>query len=286
MWEFTYNNCMVITLTGENGFGWSQELKQLVQAFTAEHGELALERLEGEEADFAALREALTSPPFLANKKMVVLKQPGKNKQFAENAEQLLNEIPQTTDVILIEPKLDKRLGYYKLLKSKTDFRESNELDINGLAQWLVNEVKRQKGSLSPADARYLVERLGLNQQLLANELEKLLLYNPAVTRENINNLTDPTPQSTIFQLLEAAFAGQTQKMLSLYNEQRALKVEPLQIVAMLAWQLHVLAVIRTAGDRPADQVADEARLNPFVVRKSQNIARSLSIPELKKLIT
>ena len=54
----------------------------------------------------------------------------------------------------------------------------------------------------------------------------------------------------------------------------------------MLAWQLHVLAIIKTAGDRSADQIAKDARLNPFVVRKSQNIARNLTPQELRTKIS
>jgi len=53
----------------------------------------------------------------------------------------------------------------------------------------------------------------------------------------------------------------------------------------MLAWQLHVLAVIKTAGDRTPDTIAKEAKINPFVIRKSQGIARRLSPGRLKRLI-
>src|SRR5207302_5372047 len=103
---------------------------------------------------------------------------------------------------------------------------------------WLSETAKARNATLNPSDASYLVERVGLNQQLLANELDKLLLYNPQITRSSIDQLTDPTPQSTVFQLLEAAFAGRTKQALDLYAEQRGLKVEPQQIIAMLAWQL------------------------------------------------
>jgi DNA polymerase-3 subunit delta len=84
---------------------------------------------------------------------------------------------------------------------------------------------------------------------------------------------------------LEAAFAGRTKTALRLYGEQRAQKVEPAQIIAMLSWQLHVLAIVKTAADRPVETIAKEAKLNPFVVRKSQGIARQLSMAELKRLI-
>lgn len=274
----------MITLTGENSFGLQQELHRLINGFVAEHGDLALERLDGETADPARVREALTGLPFLAAKKMVVLRSLSTNKQL--QAEQLLGDISEITDVIIVEPKLDKRLSYYKFLKKQTDFREFPELDAQGLTRWLADEAKRCGGSISHGDARYLVERVGASQQLLSNELEKLLLYDPNITRQTIDLLTDAAPQSTIFQLLEAAFAGNTKQALRLYAEQRAQSVEPIQIIAMLAWQLHALAVIKTAGDRTADVIAKEAKLNPFVVRKSQSIARSLSLVQLKELVS
>ena len=276
---------MVITLTGENRFGLRAKLKELTSKFIEEHGELALERIDGQEASLERINEALTSLPFLAARKMVVLDAPGTNKQFVEQHEQILTQVPETTDVIIVEPKLDKRLGYYKFLKKNTGFQEFPELDQNGLVRWLTDTAKEQGGTLSGSDARYLVERVGPNQQLLSSELEKLLIYDPKITKRTIDLLTEPAPQSTIFQLLEAAFAGNTRRILELYAEQRALKVEPQQIIAMLAWQLHVLAVIKTAGDRPADQIANEARLNPYVVRKSQVIANKLTLTELKKLV-
>jgi DNA polymerase-3 subunit delta len=276
----------VVTSTGENSFLLQQELSKIVEAFVAEQGDLALERIDGEEAEYEKIREALTSLPFLADKKLVVLRAPSKNKTFVEKFEQLASEIPETTDVILVEPKLDKRLSYYKFLKKNTDFREFSELDPNGLARWLTEAAKGQGGSLNSNDARYLVERVGASQQLLSNELDKLLLYDSKISRATIDLLTDPAPQSTIFQLLEAAFAGNTKRAMSLYAEQRALKVEPPQIVAMLTWQLHVLAIIKTAKDKSADEIAREAKLNPFVVRKSQGIARDLSLAELKTLIS
>jgi DNA polymerase-3 subunit delta len=276
---------MITVLTGENGFGRQNALAAAVAAFTAEHGDLALEQIDGEDADLEKITEALQGLPFLAARKMVVLRTPGTNKAFAEQAEHILSDLPETTEVIIVEPKPDKRSAYYKFLKRQPGFQEFAEPDANGLGRWLVDAAQARGGSLSLPDARYLVERVGANQQLLANELEKLLIYDPNVTRPTIDLLTEATPQSTVFQLLEAAFAGNTKKALNLYAEQRAQKVEPQQIVAMLAWQLHIVAIIKTAGDRPADQIAKDAKLSPFVVRKSQGIARNLSFTEVKQLV-
>ena len=277
---------MIRVLAGTNAFGLQHDLQKLVDAFVAKEGELALERVDGEEASYERIQEALTSLPFLASKKLVVLRAPSAQKKFVEEAEKLLADLPDTNDVIIIEPKLDKRLAYYKFLKKTTDFTDYTEPDENGLAAWLQRLAKERGGTISSNDARYLTERVGANQQLLFNELEKLLIHDPAVTRQAIDLLTEATPQSTIFQLLEAAFGGNSKLALQLYAEQRALKVEPQQIIAMLAWQLHILAVVKTAGDRSAETVAKDAKLSPYVVRKSQTIARRLSPGQLKSLVS
>lgn len=276
---------MIITLSGTNSFGLKSELDGLVAGFLAAHDAMGLERLDGEEAEFDRLSEALTSLPFLAEKKLVVLRTPGANKRFVEQAEGLLAGVPETTDVIIHEPKLDKRSVYYKLLKKATEYREFPELDSNGLARWLVEQAKTQGGSIGLADARYLVERVGANQQLLFNELDKILLKAPVVTRQNIELLTEPTPQSTVFELLEAAFNGNAKRTMALYQEQRAMKVEPQQIIAMLAWQLHIIALVKTAGRRTPDQIAKEAKISPYVAKKTAGIARTIPAAEFKRLL-
>lgn len=277
---------MVITLTGENTHALQEALYALTRTFVAEHGDMALERLDGETASFERLQEALQSVPLLADRKLVVLRALGANKLFGERAGPLLAGIPDTTDVVIIEPKIDKRGNYYKLLKKVTDFREFGAMDEQALARWLVTAAKEQGGSLSPADARLLVERVGVNQQLLAAEIEKLVLYSPSVTRATIELLTDASPQSTIFELLEAAFAGRPGRALAIYRDQREQKVDTAQIIAMLAWQLRVLALLKTAGGRTPQEIVAAAKLSPFVVRKSQAIAARLSAPRLKQLVS
>lgn len=277
---------MITTLTGTNSFMLQAELRNIVGDFIKEHSDMGLERLDGEEVEYDRIRESLESLPFLASKKLVVLRSGSANKQFVEHAERLLKNLPESTDVILIESKLDKRTAYYKLLKKISEFKEFNEMDGRHLASWLVSQAKEQGGELTLTNANILVDRVGVNQQLLSNELAKLVLYNPKISKESIELLTDRTPQSTIFDLLEAALNGRTKQALELYSEQRQLKVEPVQIIALLAWQLHVLALIKTADGRDANQIASEAKLNPYVVRKSMAIAQRLTFAELKQLIT
>lgn len=276
---------MVITITGANDFSRTREVHQLVQAFVEVHTDMALEKLDGEEASADQMRAALQSLPFLTQRKLVVLREPSRQKAFADDIGALLADLPETTDVVIVEPKLDKRLTYYKTLKKQTDFRDCTELDANGLARWAVEYAKERGGSLSSSDARLLIDRVGVSQQLICSEVNKLLTYQPQITRKTIELMTERVPQSTVFELLDAAFAGKSAHAFELYKEQRALKVEPQAMLALLAWQLHVLAVVKASGARGSDEVARSAKLNPYVVRKSQPMARKLSLERLKSLV-
>jgi DNA polymerase-3 subunit delta len=276
---------MIVTVTGTNDLLRKDELTTLLSAFEAEFGDMAIERFDGEETSAERMRESIQSMPFLSPRKLVVLREPGKQKAFAEAITDILQDAGDSTDLIIYEPKLDKRSSYYKTLKKLTDYREFGDLDTRGLSAWAVDYVAGQGGRLSSTDATFLIDRVGPNQQMLRSELEKLLAYDVAISRTSIQLLTEPLPQSTVFELLDAAFAGKAERAFELYREQRALKVEPQAIIAMLAWQLHVLAVVKAAGTRSPDQIAKEAKLNPFVIRKSQTVTRHLSLAQIKALI-
>lgn len=277
---------MIVTITGTNDYARRQMLAEKITAFIAEHGDMAVERFDGEEATADRMREALQSLPFLSPRKLVVLREPGKQKAFAEAIADVLQDVADSTDAIFYEPKLDKRGSYYKTLKKLTDFQEQNTLDVAALSRWAVTYAKEQGASLSGNDALFLIDRLGANQQLLQSELHKLLLYDQHITRQTISLLTEPLPQSTVFELLDAAFGGKTQRAFALYEEQRALKVEPQAILALLTWQLHVLAVVKAAANRSIETIAQTAKLNSFVVRKSYALTRQLSLERIKQLIS
>lgn len=262
-----------------------REQARLIDVFIKKYTDLGLERLDAEEASYDRLVEAVQSLPFLADRKLVVIRDGSMNTDFTNAIESFLDAVTDSTDVLLVERKLDKRTAYYKQLKKLTDFHEYVVLDANGLAQFAVQCAKEQGGSLALADARLLVERTGANQMLLVHELDKLLTYDPNITKESIVSLTDEVPQSKIFDLLDAAFAGQTNRTQAVYADQRAQGTEPQQIVAMLVWQLYVIAVVKTGQQRSVAEIASTAKLNPYVVEKTKQLERQIPLAKLQQMI-
>ncbi len=276
---------MISVLTGDDAFALTKAIDMRVKTFVNKYGDLAVERVDGDEANIEHIFDAITSIPLLSESKMVIVRSVSAQKDFLDKLVNDVKVVPESTELVLIDAKLDKRAGYYKKLKQTVDFQDFSAAGATLSSSWVVEHAKDNSGSINSSDANYLIQRVGSNKTLLFNEITKLIAYNPAITRDSIDLLCEPTPQSTVFQLLDAAFSGNTNRAMKLYDDQRQQRIEPLAILSMVAWQLQSLAIVKTAGNRDVGQVAKESKLNPFVIKKSQSITNKMTLLGLRKLV-
>ncbi len=274
---------MVTVLCGSNEFMLKVELKKLTAEFIQQNDDLALEKFDGESAELNTVLDAVQSVPFLSTNKMVIIKSLG--KQLSENINKIIDQTADTTSLIIFEPHIDKRTSYYKTLKNQKNFFELTELDERSLANWAVNYAKEQGAELSYDTAVFLISRVGANQLNLSNEIKKLSQYNLLISRDSVELLTDQIPQSKIFDLIDSAFNGNYKKALKIYDEQRTQKVEPVQIIGMITWQLNAIAVVKYAGDRSIQQIAKDSSINPYALEKSKKLASKMTAGKLKAMI-
>lgn len=278
-----YNAKVIITLTGENSYAATQAERQLADAFTAKYGGSGIERVEAEDIDASRLPDLLQGATLFAPVRMVIIKNPSANKALQEPLAESLAKAADTTTVIIVDATPDKRTKLYKFLKAKTDFREFTTPDERQLAAWARERLAAAGASIAPADAQYLVRRTGGDQWRLHHETEKLSAHGGTITRETIESLVEPGAEGNAFDLLDAALSGQAGKIAHLLA---ALKTEedPYKLFGLLASQVHALAVCAAAGQRSADTIAKEAGLHPFVVRKTQPIARRLGLRRIQQI--
>jgi DNA polymerase-3 subunit delta len=276
---------MVISFIGDNGHAREQAAKEFTAGFVNLHGAVAVDKLAGEDIDIAVLTEAVSTVPFLSARRLVVVRDLGGNKDLAENIEAICKNVADTTDLIIVESHLDNRSKYLTNLKKVTEVREFTHLQGEELVAWVVEQAQKLKGQITRSVAIALIDRVGVNHQLLMNELAKLILFEPQITPETISQLTVRSPQSSVFAMLDAAFGGDTAKALKLYSEQRALGMEPIAILGMIVWQLHILNIVKSAGPINPNEIASEAKLSSFVVRKNLGTARRISSQKLEHLL-
>lgn len=276
---------MVSVLTGNNDYLRMQALAKIVADFEkSNEGSYGLEKIDASAMDFGRLLEAVSSMSFLADSKLIIMSGLAENKDIPEKVDEFLDAVAESTELVINEPKFDKRSKLYKTLKKRTNFKEFSELDEQSLAKWLVEEAKERGGKVSTSDANFLIKRVGLNQMSLSQEISKLISYNSEITKASIEQLVEPMPSSTIFELIEAAFSGNHNKAIELYEDQRKQQVEPQAIMGMIAWQVHTMAVVKfNDNDSPGD-IASNTKINPFVVRKTLELVVKKSQHEMREL--
>lgn len=275
---------MIRLLYGSNVFAISGARQEAIKAFLAGNDEYGLERLDAEDIDEARLRDALLQLPFLVAKKMVVIDRVFSNKYIADVLVELLDKVPDEVDVLLVDPKADKRTKLFKKLSANKQAVEHNTLAESQLVAWAVDYVQSLGSEITSADARYLVGRVGADQQLLASELEKMS-YATVIDRSLIDELTDQTLQGTVFDLIDLVMHGKVAAAHRMVDQLMLSRVEPLEIMGLLAWQLHAVALVWSVGKKPADEVAKETGMHPFVVRKTLSITAKLDKDAVIRLL-
>ncbi len=276
----------VTTLTGSNLFQIERMINDRITAYKAKFGDMAIERIDAEEIQASEIIARVSSESLFASNKLIVLKGLAANRELAEAPDRLIAAVSEAHELIVVLPKPDKRSRLFSELKKGTQFNEIGPLSGSGLVGWLINLVAEAGGHIDRATATYLIERTTGDQVALANEANKLVNYDPNITRQTIDLLVEPSPQSTIFQLLSAAFSGNKRAVEKIYNEQRSMKVEAQQIIGLIVWQLHQLAVIKAAKSKPVNEIANDLGVKPNSVSASSSLARRLSEADLNNLIT
>jgi DNA polymerase III subunit delta len=274
---------VIITLTGENTFAARQAERQLINAFSAKYDPSGIERVEGESLEASRLPDLLQGATLFAPVRLVILKDVSSNKALLEPLGDMLARAADETTVVIADSNLDKRTKLYKFLKSKSNFQDFALLDESKLAAWTQKTAKNYDATISRADALYLVQRVGHDQWQLQHEVHKLAHYSADITRDSIDLLVEPHPEGTAFELLDAVFAGEAQKAAVLLAALKTVE-DPYKLFGLLASQVHALAVVTAASTRPADQIAKDAGIHPFVVRKAQGTAKRLGQGNVQRI--
>ena len=275
---------MIRVLLGDNFYQIKAEIDKLVSEFKSSH-DFAVERIDGAESRYEQIVHTLQSVSMFDPKKLVIINDLSKNKKAMDEVDNLLQNKNESTDVVIIEKTLDKRSAYYKYLKRLDGFKEYKDDSEQNINNWIKDYVNQQDGEINVAEARLLIDKVGPSQTLISKELDKLIQFNKKITKDSIDKLVVENPQSTIFNLIDSTFSGNLKQSLKLYDEQRAQKIEPLAIVGMIIWQVHIICLCLAAGSRSTGEIAKESGINPYVVEKSRKIANKMGANKAKEFL-
>lgn len=235
--------------------------------------QLNLLQASGDQADLADIETACHSAPFLATRRLVVVRPVGKiGTPFARLA-RLLEDLPATTGLVLVEPKMlsanHPLLAWAERHPQHAFVRGFPSPHGPALIRWIVQRAERLGGEMQPAAAALLADSVAGDPRTAAQEVAKLLDFvdrQRAVSADDVEALTPVHGQSDIFAMVDAL--GQRNGRQAMLHLHRLLDVEePRYIFTMVIRQFRLLLLAREAldgGKSPRQALA----LPPFVADK------------------
>lgn len=234
------------------------------------------ERIDGSELELKQLPDLLMGATLFADKRLVIIKNLSENKAVWSSFGEWLGRVSDDIHLVLVEPKPDKRTKTYKDLQKVADIHEAKpwtDRDETQAEQWLMQEAKALGFELDKKSAHLIVRRVGVDQWLLAQALEKLAAVD-AVTPELIENLIEANPTENVFNLFDAALKGDAIRVKEML-ETLEVNEDPYRLFGLLGTQVFQLAALGVA-DKLSAEVAKDLGAHPFALSKLAPHAKKL----------
>jgi DNA polymerase-3 subunit delta len=272
---------MITVLAGENSFEVNQALQAIVRGFDGN-----AEKIDGSELELKQLPDLLMGGTLFATQRLVIIKQLSDNKTVWPTLSDWLPRVSDDIHLVLIEPKPDKRTKTYKDLQKVatiSEFKPWSERDTAKAEQWVAGEAKVLSCEIDSASIRLLVQRVGPDQWLLFQALQKLVVLD-RITPEIISDVIEANPVENVFEVFESALRGNTVKLKQMLVTLE-LTEDPYRLFGLLSGQAFQLATLAVAGDKPSAEVAKDLGVHPYGLSKLASYARQLGRPGVKRVI-
>lgn len=235
-----------------------------------------------ESESFSKLAQAVQSDSLFTQNELVVARYGEEVTDIVERLNTILLTVSNSADLVLYFPNL-KKLDAGKLKLQVGKFMENSTLDTEALISWIVDKAKSSEVELNRSVARFMIDWVGNDQMVLAKELEKLLLLGKPIQESTVREVAIPSPQTTIFQMLDAMISGQTKKALDYYNSLISGQFDAGYVMGMISWQAHALAVA-VGGRGESQELINQTGISPYVLSKARQATQKLTKTQLIKI--
>jgi DNA polymerase-3 subunit delta len=155
--------------------------------------------------------------------------------------------------VVTTRPEKDTwSSAWFKAFERHGVFVQATPVEIARLPQWIANRAARLQLSFEPGASELLAERVEGNLLAAQQEIEKLALLHPRgrLGIEAVQAAVANSARYDVFQLGEAALAGDAPRSLRILEGLRAEGAEPPLVLWALCRELRALADVRNGVAR------------------------------------
>jgi len=295
----------IFFFTGEATYLLCEQISSWKKAFIAKHGDINLDVLDARETPINEIMASVNAMPFLGDKRLIFIhglpdtppkrKKSEPNKKDERRDEDLkklakdLDDVPESSVVVFVQSKPDKRKSFYKKLSSKADVKEFVPLSGHALSSWVQKRVTVKGGRISLSVVEYLVTTASNDLWRLKSEIDKLTSHSPGemITNSLIDKLVVPTMEANVFKLTDALGVKNSRQAIRHLHRSLASGDNLQPVFYMIVRQFRLL--LQGSGyknsnpNASATAFAATLKLHPFVARNTMGQLKNFSQPELEQ---
>ena len=158
------------------------------------------------------------------------------------------------------------------------------------LVKWILGMLKKEGKSITKETLQLFLTKTGSDMQTIKNELDKLISFTEGkevITSEDVEQVCVAQTTNKIFDMINAIAEGNRKKALELYEDLLSLKEPPMRILFLIARQFHQLYQLKLLAKEgvASSEIAKQAGIMPFAMKKYQAQAKSFSEEELRQAV-
>jgi len=288
-------------LHGDESVSRDAALARMREAM-GEDGDLNRSEFEGARAPVAEILAAVKSLPFLAEKRLVIVRglishitRRGAGAAGKTATERLISELPNLPSfarLVLIES--DSLTAGNRILKAAQTMENGYIRKFEkprDPARWISQRARSEyDAEIRPLAAKAIAAVIGDDLLRADNELHKLVCYvdgEREIGEDDVAALTPYVPEANVFEMVDALALGDGARALELV--QRSLRHDPkdpgFRLFTLIVRQFRLLLMTRDHLDRgggsAGGNIAGALGVHPFVAGKLATQARRFRIDQL-----
>lgn len=290
----------IFLLFGEEVFLKEHYLKQLTELLKPDMmEELNVFRFSGKSYPLAAVDEAIESLPVFAERKLIlfsdsgIFKPDGRSGATAEYRsywEKRIKDVPEYVSLVFSENEIDKRSALYKYVAKNHTAAEFTYLKENEMINWTVGLFRTLGKTISPFDAKYLVEITDSGMLAVKREAEKLAAYvqeGVSVSRKDIDRLVTPSVENKVFDMIDALIGKNADAALAGLADLFAVKEDANRILGAIIYNVDKLINTKLLAAQGADkgEIMSKLKIAPFQAGKYLRDCNKYRLEELTALL-
>lgn len=212
--------------------------------------------LRGRDITLDKIDEAVSTPPVIAERKLVIVRDfdPVKN-DISPLTETLGEDVCLIFDIDDPAWKPDKRTKVYKTVAQYGFFAEFNIATVEELEGFIKRCFSDRGHTINKLEIEYLIFYCTNLMGGLLNEIEKISAYahGERITKQDIEAVASRNVESKIFEMCDALTANQTDRALELLLDLETSKEPAVAVTSVIARGFRQLYAARLALERGRD---------------------------------